>query len=381
MKYDMSKRIYLSQPQQTGGEMEYVKKAFSTNNLTLFGDNITEFEHRMAQYYNVPKTLAVASGTAALHMGLRALGVGKGDYVFAQSFTFIASTNPILYLGATPIFIDSDEDNWNMSPEALKKAFEWAKKEHKMPKAVVIVDLYGLPAAYDELIPICKEYNVPILEDAAEALGSMYDGVKCGLFGDCAGISFNSNKIITTGGGGLALAKEEAIIDKMRYWSQQAREPLPYYEHYESGYQYRMSNILAGIGCAQVPQIDAYARRRKEIFEYYKARLSDLPVSFMPSSKKAQPNYWLSVVQLEEKEDVLPLIAYLEEDLIETRMAWKPMHLQPIFQDAVYITAKEGTDVSQKLFLHGLCLPSASVMTREEQDRVIKRIREYYENK
>jgi pyridoxal phosphate-dependent aminotransferase EpsN len=308
---------------------------------------------------------------------LRKLGVGKGDYVFAQSFTFAASVNPILYLGAIPVFIDSEERTWNMSYEALEKAFKWAQEEGKMPKAVIVVDLYGQPAEYENIIPLCRKYNVPILEDAAEALGSTYHNHKCGTFGEIAAFSFNSNKIITTGGGGAVVSKNQEAIKKMRYWAMQARESLPYYEHKEYGYQYRMSNILAGIGCAQVPSIDEYADRRREINRLYQNGLVECPLSFMPVPKETNPNCWLTVVKLDDKNQVLPLIKELENHSIEARMAWKPMHLQPVYKEYSFFNVDE-KDVSKELFEHGLCLPSASVMTNEEQDLVIDVIKKFF---
>lgn len=374
----MEYQIYLSQPQQNGNEMAFVEKAFDTNFLTLFGENVKEFEQKLSNYLEMDTCLATASGTAALHLGLRKLGVGEGDYVFAQSFTFAASVNPILYLGAIPVFIDSEERTWNMSYEALEKAFGWAQKEGKMPKAVIVVDLYGQPAEYENIIPLCKKYNVPILEDAAEALGSTYHDHKCGTFGEIAAFSFNSNKIITTGGGGAVVSKDKEAIKKMRYWAMQAREPLPYYEHKEYGYQYRMSNILAGIGCAQVPSIDEYANRRREINRLYQNGLAECPLSFMPIPKGTNPNCWLTVVKLNNKEHVLPLIEELEKYSIEARMAWKPMHLQPVYKEYSFFKVDK-KEVSKELFEHGLCLPSASVMTNEEQELVIDVIKKFFD--
>lgn len=376
----MEKRIYLSQPHTTGQEMEYIKRAFAVNELTLFGENIAEFERRMSEYLDGYPTLAVNAGTAALHLALRYAGVGAGDYVLCPSLTFIASCDPVLYLGAIPVFVDSDRDSWNMSPKALERTLEWADKQGKKIKAAVIVDLYGQPAKYDELLPMLQDRGITVVEDAAEALGASYRGKKCGTFGAYNAFSFNSNKIITTGGGGMVVSWEKEAIDKMRYWICQAREPLPYYEHKDYGYQYRMSNLLAGIGCAQTPMIDAYACRRREIYHTYKAGFSDLPVEMMPLVESGESNCWLSVMTISKGYEPLELIEYLEQYNIESRMVWKPMHLQPIFRDARYVTA-DGEDVSRQLFEQGICLPSATAMSEEEHHYVMERIREFFAGK
>lgn len=375
----MDYRIYLSQPHQNGRETEYITKALSTNHLTLFGDNIIEFEKKMAQYLSINASLAVSCGTSALHLAMRFAGVEKGEYVFCSSLTFAASCNPILYQGGIPVFIDSEPESWNMSPSALEKAFQWAEREGKIPKAVVIVDLYGQPADYDKLIPICRKYGVPIIEDAAEALASEYHGRKCGTFGDYAAFSFNSNKIITTGGGGMVVSDDAEAIEKMRYWAAQAREPLPYYEHKEFGYQYRMSNILAGIGCAQIDSLDDYAVRRRSIFSKYQKEFANYPVKMMPIPADTNPNCWLSVISLEKSEYVLPLIKHLDALKIESRMVWKPMHLQPVFKGYLYFMQGD-KDISRELFEQGVCLPSASVMTDAEQEEVTAVVKEFFDH-
>jgi len=374
----MEERIYLSQPHVTGNEMAYIEKAFSTNNLTLFGDNIEEFEKGISQYLGSPFAAATNSGTAALHLALRYAGVGPGDYVFCSSLTFAASCNPILYLGGIPVFIDSSMENWNMSWQALERALSWAEKEKKIPKAAIIVDLYGQPAEYDMLLPLLNKYNITMVEDAAEALGSDYHGKKCGTFGKIGAFSFNSNKIITTGGGGMVVSDDEDAINKMRYWSAQAREPLPYYEHKEYGYQYRMSNVLAGIGCAQMKKIDDYKNARMCIYERYQAAFVNLPVQMMPVIEGGSPNFWLSVMLLDNPELTLKLIHYMERYNIETRMVWKPMHLQPIYKDYHYFCHDENRDNAKDIFEHGICLPSASVMTTEEQNKVIEVIHDFF---
>lgn len=376
----MESRIYLSQPHVTGREREYIDRAFAVNELTLFGGNITEFEKSMSKYLNGYPTLAVNAGTAALHLALRYAGIGPGDYVLCSSLTFAASCVPVLYLGGKPVFVDSDRDSWNMCPKALERALEWADQQGKSIKAAVIVDLYGQPAKYDELLPMLRDRGITVIEDAAEALGSTYRGKKCGTFGSYNAFSFNSNKVITTGGGGMVVSGEQEAVDKMRYWICQAREPLPYYEHKEYGYQYRMSNILAGIGCAQVPMIDTYVQRRREIYHVYQSEFSDLPVEFMPLVEGGESNCWLSVMTMTEDYDPLELIRYLEQYNIESRMVWKPMHLQPIYRDAPYFTAG-GEDVSRQLFERGICLPSASVMSEEEHRYVIEKVRNFFDRR
>lgn len=373
----MEQRIYLSQPHVTGEEKSYIDKAFQTNNLTLFGDNVSEFENAVAKYLGVKYALAVSSGTAALHLALRYAGVSRGDYVLCPSLTFAASCNPILYQGGIPVLVDSDQDSWNMSPKALQKAIDWGKKHKIRYKAAVVVDLYGQPAKYDELLAIFREENITVVEDAAEAMGAAYQGKKCGTFGDYAAFSFNSNKIITAGGGGMVVSDDKDAIAKMRYWSQQAREPLPYYEHKEYGYQYRMSNILAGIGCAQVKCIDTYVSRRRDIYREYGRAFHGYPVTVMPLLKEAQPNCWLTVVTLDRRYDPLALVGYLERYNIESRMVWKPMHLQPVYKECLYF--KDGGDVSKELFETGVCLPSASVMSDEELCSVIGKVKEFLE--
>lgn len=375
----MKQRIYLSQPHVTGEEKAYIDKAFRTNNLTLFGDNIGEFERAAADYLGAKYSLAVNAGTAALHLALRYAGVSKGDYVLCSSLTFAASCNPILYLGGIPVLVDSDRKSWNMSPRALEKAIDWGKKNGIMYKAAVIVDLYGQPAEYDELLAILKKEKIAVVEDAAEAMGAVYKGKKCGTFGDYAAFSFNSNKIITAGGGGMVVSDQKEAVEKMRYWSSQAREPLPYYEHKDYGYQYRMSNILAGIGCAQVKYIDRYVKLRRKIYAEYKRALQDAPVTMMPMLDDAKPNCWLTVMTLDRRYDPLALIEYLEEFNIESRMVWKPMHLQPVYKNYMYF--QDDADVSRELFETGVCLPSASVMTEGELYYVIEKIKEFLQGR
>lgn len=373
----MEERIYLSQPHINGREKEYIDKAFQTNNITLFGENVNEFERKISKYLGGKNTLAVNSGTAGLHLALRYAGVQAGDLVICSTLTFAASCNPVKYLGGELLFVDSDEDTFNMSPLALRRALDWSKANNKAIKAAIIVDLYGQPAKYDVLIPMLKEENIVIIEDAAEALGSSYKGKKCGTFGDFGVFSFNSNKIITTGGGGMIVSDNSEAIEKMRYWAMQAREPLPYYEHKEYGYQYRMSNILAGIGCAQVDMIDTYARRRQYIYDKYSVELKGLPIKLMPKINDGTPNCWLTVINFLDETNPIDLIEHLEKYNIETRMVWKPMHLQPVYSKCMYFDDGKG-DCSKTLFETGLCLPSASVMTDEQLEYVIDKIKDYF---
>lgn len=378
----MNRRIWLSEPYQNGKEMEYINRALEKNEITQFGDNLEEFHRRTSEYVNNLPCLHVNSATAGLHLILRYLGIGAGDYVLCSTLTFAASCNPALYLGANVIFVDSDEKSYNMSPIALKKAISWAKKQNYRIKAAIIVDIYGQPAEYDEILPILQEENIPTVEDAAEAQGSFYKGKKCGTLCDFAVFSYDSNKMITTSGGGTIIAKEQKAIDKMRYWAMQAREPLPYYQHFEYGYQYRMSNILAGIGCAQMQSLDTILAKKQKINERYKESLKNYPVKFMPEIEGCSSNKWLTVMNFLHygMAEVLGLIDFLEKNNVEARMCWKPMHLQPLYKESPYV--KEGEkDVAKTLFESGVCLPSAVKMSVEEQDYVIQLIKNYMDNK
>lgn len=368
----MNKRIYLSPPHISGRELKYIIDAFESNWIAPLGPNVDAFEQEICNYIGVNYGLAVSSGTAGIHLALRYLGVGSGDYVFCSTLTFAGSCNPVLYQNAIPVFIDSDPESWNMSPVALEKAFEWAKKEGKMPKAVIIVDLYGQSADYDQLLPICEHYGVPVIEDAAEALGASYKGKKCGTFGTIGVFSFNGNKIITTSGGGMVVTNDKEAIDKMRFWATQAREPVLHYEHKEYGYNYRMSNILAGIGRGQLEVIDERIQQKREIRKRYEKELKGLPIHFMPILEKGDPNYWLTVITLKDISKIKPIdiINSLNDENIESRPIWKPMHLQPLFQGYKYFT--NNNDFSAYLFNKGLCLPSGTLMSEEEQSRVIK---------
>lgn len=354
-----------------GNELRYVEKAFEENWIAPYGPNITGFEREICDYIGVGNGVALSSGTAAIHLALRYLGVGRGDRVFCSDLTFSASCNPIKYEHACPVFIDSEYDSSNMCPKALEKALESAAKNGKLPKAVIIVDLYGQSANFDELLPVCEEYGVPVIEDAAEALGCEYKGKKCGSFGKIGILSFNGNKIITTSGGGMAISDDKNIIRKMQFWANQSKEQETYYLHKELGFNYRISNICAGIGRGQLLTIDEKIDRRKAIFNHYKKAFADLPVDMFPTLIGCEPNYWLSVLTIKRGSGKKPedIIGYLEENNIESRRVWNPMHCQPFFKDCEYFTA-DGKSVSSDLFERGICMPSGSGMTNEDLERV-----------
>jgi pyridoxal phosphate-dependent aminotransferase EpsN len=372
-------RIFLSPPHMSGREQDYIKEAFDSNWIAPLGPNVSAFEKEVAAYAGVKAALAVSSGTAAIHLALRLLGVGQGDVVFCSSLTFIGSVNPILYLGAIPVFIDAEPDSWNMSPLALEKAFKWVQEAGKMPKAVVVVDLYGQSADYDALLEICNRYGVPVVEDAAEAMGSTYKGKACGTFGKFGIYSFNGNKIITTSGGGMLLSDDAEALNKALFWATQARDKASWYQHSEMGYNYRMSNIVAAIGRGQLAVLGERVEARRNVFERYKESLGDISgVGFMPEAPYGRSNRWLTVMTLDNFQTAvnpMQVIKALEAQNIEARPVWKPMHMQPLFADNMYFTHEEGLSVSDRLFDRGVCLPSGSSLTVEEQQRVIQVVR------
>ena len=369
------KRIYLSPPHMTGREMDYIKDAFDSNWIAPLGPHVDAFEKEIAAYAGIKGALALSSGTAAMHLGLMLLGVGPGDTVFCSSLTFSASVNPIVYQGATPVFIDAEPRSWNMCPVALRRAFEAAEKSGKLPKAVVVVDLYGQSADYDPILEICDHYAVPILEDAAEALGATYKGRKCGSFGKVGVVSFNGNKIITTSGGGMLLSDDEAMIAKARFWATQARDPAPHYQHSEIGYNYRMSNLLAAVGRPQLAEIEARVEKRRKIFDRYQEALGSIPgVDFMPELSFGRASRWLTVMTLDPEITgfkPMDVIDELSKNNIEARPVWKPMHLQPVFQAHPFFAEEGGLDNGSRFFEIGLCLPSGSSLTGEEQALII----------
>ena len=370
--------IYLASPHMSeeGYEQQYVKEAFDTNWIAPLGKNVNEFEKELAAYVGAKDAAALSAGSAALHLALKAAGVKAGDIVFCQDLTFSSTANPIAYEKAIPVFIDSDYETWNMSPEALERAFE----KYPDVKAVMPVHLYGLPANMDRIMEICKKHGVPVIEDAAESLGSLYHGQATGTFGDYGIFSFNGNKIITTSGGGMLvcnLPEEQAKerIAKVRFWATQAREKARHYEHKEIGYNYRMSNIVAGIGRGQMKVLDQRIEQKRHIFAYYQEHLGDLEgLSFMPLHENERANCWLSVIQLAPDCKVRPLdmIVALEKEDIETRPVWKPMHMQPVFADCDYI---DNGKVGESLFENGVCLPSDTKMTDEDLKRICTIIR------
>jgi pyridoxal phosphate-dependent aminotransferase EpsN len=372
------KRIYLSPPHMTGREMEYIQDAFDSNWIAPLGPHVDAFEKEMADYVGCKGALALSSGTAALHLGLKLLGIQPGDIVFCSSLTFSATVNPVIYEGAVPVFIDSDRETWNMSHSALKRAFEEAEKKSKLPKAVITVDLYGQSANYGPIVDLCNSYKVPVLEDAAEALGATYGEKKCGTLGKLGVLSFNGNKIITTSGGGMLVSDDLEMLSKARFWATQARDPAPHYQHSEIGYNYRMSNILAAIGRAQLEVIEERVAARRRIFETYRNTLGSIPgISFMPEASFGRANRWLTVMLVGPQTGVTPkdIMKALQDENIESRPVWKPMHLQPVFEKYAYFPHQEAETVSDELFANGICLPSGSSLPQEEQERIISIIR------
>lgn len=374
----MEKRIFLASPHMSeeGYEKEYIKEAFDTNWIAPLGENVNKFEEELSQYVGTKCGAALSAGTAAIHMALKALDVKEGDIVFCSSLTFSATANPIIYQNATPVFIDCDRETWNMDPEALKKAFE----KYPNPKAVVIVHLYGTPAKMDEIMAICNEHNVPLVEDAAESLGATYKGKQTGTFGKFGIFSFNGNKIITTSGGGMLVSDDEERIQKVRFWATQSRDKARYYQHSEIGYNYRMSNIVAGIGRGQLKVLNDRLAKKKEIYETYKDAFKDIPeIEMKPVPVDTKPNYWLSTMLLKEGSKVTPLnvMEALDKENIESRPIWKPMHMQPVFEKFDFIKVEEKA-VSEDIFARGVCLPSDTKMTKEEQQEVIRVIKELF---
>jgi dTDP-4-amino-4,6-dideoxygalactose transaminase len=358
-----------------GYEKAFIEEAFATNWIAPLGPNVDAFEKELAEKVGVKAAVALSSGTAAIHLALKAVGVGEGDIVFCQDLTFAATANPIRYQGAIPVFIDSNH-TWNMCPLALRKAFEKYEKQGKKPKAVIVVHLYGLSADLDPILEVCREYDVPLIEDAAESLGSCYKGRATGTIGDHGVYSFNGNKIITTSGGGMLVSNDEEKIAKARYWATQSREPFRHYEHRELGYNYRMSNVLAGIGRGQLKVLDERVKKKKYIFNYYKQHLSDLEgLEMMPIQDYDEPNYWLSCIVLSGKVKPIDVIEALEAENIESRPIWKPMHMQPYYKDCDFITLQAHGSVSEDIFTRGVCLPSDTKMTDEDLERVVTVIR------
>ena len=378
----MNKRIFLSFPHLGGNEMQYINEAFSESWVVPLGPNVDEFERRLETYLSASNVVALSAGTAALHLGLVELGVTAGDEVLCQSFTFAASANPVKYQGANPVFVDSEPDTWNMSPRALERAIIDRKRvTGRYPKAIVVVHLYGMPAQMDEIMAIAARYNIPVLEDAAEALGSTYKGRKCGTIGNFGALSFNGNKIITTSGGGALICPNDEAERHVKFLATQAREPMPYYYHKEIGYNYRLSNISAGIGCGQMEHIAERVARRREIHALYAKGLASLPgitVHTEPTAD-AVSNFWLTTILLDDSLQFSPedLRQALEAENIESRRLWRPMNMQPVYADAPFY----GDSCAESLFNRGLCLPSGSILTDDEIARVVDCITKFYHSK
>jgi pyridoxal phosphate-dependent aminotransferase EpsN len=373
-----NKRIYLSPPHMDGTELKYVQEAFNSNWITPLGPHVEHFENEMAKYVGAKGALALSSGTAAIHLALKLVGVSAGDIVFCSSLTFVASANPILYEVAIPIFIDSEPDSWNMSPAALRRAFIDAKKEGRLPKAVIVVNLYGQSADYDEILEICDSYGVPVIEDAAESLGATYKGKMSGTLGKFGIFSFNGNKIITTSGGGMLVSDDLDALEKARFWATQSREKALHYEHNEIGYNYRLSNICAAIGRGQLQVLEERIAARRRIFEYYRQFLSVIDgFKFLTEPSYGRSTHWLTTFTIDSSRTGYPvakLLDLLRENQIEARQVWKPMHLQPIFKNCIYYSHDPGLSVSDLLFMQGICVPSGSNLTFEEQNQIIELI-------
>ena len=373
-----NKKIWLSPPHMGGRERELVKEAFDANWIAPVGPHISNFEQELSKLSQNFNIAALSSVTAAIHLALILAGVQKNYNVICSSFTFSASVNPIKYLGANPIFIDSDKESWNMCPELLTKAIKDGIKNNKKPKAIILVHLYGMPAKLDEIIAVANSFEIPIIEDAAEALGSKYKNQQLGTFADFGIYSFNGNKIITTSGGGALVCKNKKLIEKAKFLATQARDVAVHYEHSEVGYNYRMSNVCAAIGVGQLEVLTERVTRKREIFNFYKNQLSMIKeITFLEELEPSFSNYLLTTILLDKNStiDREQLRLHLEKDNIESRPLWKPMHLQPVFKDCKsYVNG-----VSEDLFNRGLCLPSGTAMTTEDLKRIVKKVKELYE--
>lgn len=364
-------KIWLSSPTMHGDEQKFVKEAFDTNWVAPLGKNVTEFENEIARYVGCKAAAAMTAGTHALHLAVKLAGVKKGDIVLCSDLTFAATVNPVTYENGTQVFIDSEYETWNMDPVALEKAL---KKYDGKVKAVIVANLYGTPAKLDEIVSLCEKYNVVLIEDAAESLAATYKGKQTGTFGKYNAISFNGNKIITSSGGGMFLSDDEEAVQKVRFYSTQARDAAPWYQHSHIGYNYRMSNVVAGIGRGQLLHLDEHKAIKTRIYRMYEEAFSDLPVKMNPYLEYSEPNFWLSCLTINEEamEKVNPekIRVTLEKENIESRPIWKPMHMQPVFEGYDFISA-DGKDVGADIFERGICLPSDIKMTEEEQRLVI----------
>lgn len=383
IKPKINKRIFLSSPHMGKYEKKFIDEAFLTNWIAPLGPNVVSFEEELSEYVGINGGLALSSGTAAVHMAVKLLGITKGDLVFCSSLTFVASCNPIMYEGAEPIFIDSEPESLNMSPIALENAFEYYGKLGRLPKAVIVVHLYGQSADMDPIMDICNRYNVPVIEDAAESLGATYKGVQTGTIGKYGIYSFNGNKIITTSGGGMLVSNNIDGLHKAKFWATQARDNARHYQHSELGYNYRMSNVVAGIGRGQLRVLEERIEKKKEIYNFYKEGFSEIEeIRMAPIRDYGESNYWLSVITLDKDSKVKPIdiILALEEENIESRPVWKPIHLQPYYEEYRFFKHNENDEISvaEDAFNRGVCLPSDTKMTIEEQEYVIEIIKNLF---
>lgn len=366
-------KIWLSSPTMHDEERTFIKDAFDTNWVSTVGANLENFERGICELVGCKYAVALSAGTSALHLAVKLAEVHQGDKVFCSDMTFAATVNPVSYEKGEQVFIDEEYDTWNMDPVALKKAFGL----YPETKVVIVANLYGTPAKLEEIRSVCEEHGAILIEDAAESLGATYKGTQTGTFGTYNAISFNGNKIITTSGGGMLLTDDEAAARKARFWSTQARENFPWYQHEEIGYNYRMSNILAGIGRGQLLHLKEHIAHKKAIYKRYQEGLKDLPVTMNPYLEYTEPNFWLSCLLIDKGIPVLPetIRLKLEEYNVESRPIWKPMHMQPVFEGYKYVTAEEGADVGADIFARGLCLPSDIKMTEEQQEKVMEIIK------
>jgi dTDP-4-amino-4,6-dideoxygalactose transaminase len=378
----MSSKIWLSSPHMGGNEMKYINEAFETNWIAPLGPNVSAFENELANYLQVKYVAALNSGSSAIHLALIILGIKSGDEVLVSSFTFSATVNPIVYQGAVPVLIDSEEETWNMSPELLEEAIKDRLSKGKKPKAIILVHLYGMPAKMDEIMSIANNYEIPVIEDAAEALGSKYSGRSLGTIGDIGILSFNGNKIITTSGGGALISNSEDYVKQAKFLSAQARDNAPYYQHSQIGYNYRMSNVLAGIGRGQLEVIKERIQQRRSNFDFYYKNLNRISgISFLKEIEKNFSNRWLTTILVDSIKTGgvtnIDIRLFCEKNNIETRQLWKPMHLQPIFRN--YPSYVKG--VSERLFDIGLCLPSGSNLTDGDRNQILSSINYILNNK
>lgn len=372
-------KIFLSAPHMSGNEIKYIQEAFDINWVAPLGPHLDQLEKDLSKGHSDYSCVLMNTGTACIHIALRLLGIGKNDIVLCPSATFIASANPILYENANPVFVDSEMETWNICPEALALAINDLKKQGKKPEALILVHLYGTPAKIDEIISLCEAENIKIIEDAAEALGSKYKGRPCGTFGDFGILSFNGNKIITTSGGGALLCKNAGDAQKAKFLITQARDPAPWYQHSEVGFNYRMSNLLAGVGRAQYEVLESRVESRRKVFDYYTENIANNVFTFPITPEGTVPNRWLTTAMI-QNEEVSPaeLMKHLQEFNIETRPLWKPLHLQPLFKDVPFYQSANGKPICERIFERGICIPSSSFLKDKDLEFVCDKINSYF---